>query len=281
MDKKYVAYADLLGFSHKIRTIDHIEAKELIKHFAILINDLWETQKLYREDFQGNIFSDCVVIACDYNRDCLVKLTQFMSELFMKSIIELNLMLKGSITEGNFSREEKTRFGNLQNGLIVGSGVVEAYALGEHKSIRGSIITISQNVRDDLVDSIYSKAIYPNNGIPIDGGENNEKKTVYKLKWAEIDYLSNQVNLNMFIRNAVESKWLDHYYGTLNMFAMYEDSEKRRNLIKSIIINQSTADRRLFIENFYQSSETRLINTLNDVLLEHIEKNELTIKKAN
>ena len=87
----------------------------------------------------------------------------------------------------------------------------------------------------------------------IDGNE------IYELKWGDITFLveNNYSSLNKFVDLACDSKWLDHYYGTLDTFLINESKEDKKDIYIKIIhrINEKHKFNDLdnFIENFMKS----------------------------
>lgn len=88
---------------------------------------------------------------------------------------------------------------------------------------------------------------------------NSEGKDIYELKWGDLIYLieSNYEALNKFIDLGTKSKWLDHYYGTLETFLIKEPDDNKQEIYVRIIERLKSefhyTDLDNFIENYLKS----------------------------
>lgn len=252
---KYVAFIDTLGFKQKLQGIPHSQAKKIIRGFNQEIYQLWQDLGYdHDSEIRGRTFSDSLVVYTEGTSiEHLNKLLAFLIKLYRISIIKCDLPLRGGIAVGEYDDIQATEFDNLQKGIVVGSAFIDAYTLESSHGIKGSKILFKQEIKLKIEKSIKSYAV-KNVKKDSDGNE------IYELKWGDITFLveNNYSALHKFIDLASESKWLDHYYGTLDTFLIKESKEDKRDIYIKIIryINEKHKFNDLdnFIENFMKSN---------------------------
>jgi len=250
---RYVAYIDTLGFKQRITSISHQEAVEVIRQFNQTVYNLWREFNLHEDDtVKGRTFSDSIIIHT-YNSSTqqLNKLLNFVIELYKISITNCDLPLRGGIALGDFDDLHAIEFDNLQKGLLVGTAFIDAYLLESSNEIKGSRLLFGENVQNniELLKNFYTQKVKT-------GKEGNQ---IYEVKWGDLSYLTanNHVALNKYIDLATKSKWLDHYFGTLETFLIKESPENKTEIFISIIErlkgNYKYNDLDNFIENYLKS----------------------------
>jgi hypothetical protein len=251
---KYVAFVDTLGFKRKLQGLSHDQAKDIIRGFNQEIYRLWQDLGYHNDpEIRGRTFSDSLVIFTEGTSiENLRKLLAFLVRLYRVSIIKCDLPLRGGIAVGEYDDIQATEFNNLQKGIVVGSAFIDAYALESANGIKGSKILFKQEIKLKTEKHIASYAV---KSVKKDADGNE----IYELKWADITFLAdnNYASLHKFVDLACESKWLDHYYGTLDTFLINESKEDKRDIYIKIIRRidkmHKFNDLDNFIENFMKS----------------------------
>lgn len=251
---KIVAFVDTLGFKQKISALKHEAAKEVIKKFNSEIYQLWSRFN-YDHDpaIQGQTFSDSLIIYTNNDSDeSLTKILSFLSELYKIAITRVDLPLRGGISIGEFDRIPATNFDNLQKELVIGSAFIDAYFLESTNRIKGSKIVFRHNIHltiEKKLEGFASKKL-----VKLENGE-----YLYELIWGDIEFLSksNYDALEKFIDLASSSKWLDHYYHTLETFLTNEQQTDKHQIFRKILellniqFKYNLTDD--FIENFFRT----------------------------
>ncbi|MCK5138079.1 MAG: hypothetical protein KAR19_20005 [Bacteroidales bacterium] len=229
---KIVAFVDTLGFKQKISTLKHEDAKRVIKSFNSEIYQLWGRLN-YNQDYtiHGQTFSDSLIVYTDNeSNESLRKVLNFLTELYKIAITKVDLPLRGGISIGDFDRIPATNFDNLQKELVIGSAFIDAYFLESTNKIKGSKIIFRHNIHltvEKKLKGFSSKKL-----LRLDNGE-----YLYELIWGDIEFLSksNYEALEKFIDLAVRSKWLDHYYHTLETFLTNEQQTDKHQIFRKIL----------------------------------------------
>ena len=251
---KYVAFIDTLGFKSKLQGLSHLDAKSIIQKFNQEIYRLWKKLGYDNDpDIQGRTFSDSLVVSTAGIKVVhLKKLLSFLVELYKVSIIECDLPLRGGIAAGEYDDIPAIEFDNLQKGIVVGNAFIDAYLLESANGIKGSKLVFKQEVKLKIDKQIKKYSVQKIK-------EDPNKNTIYELKWGDISFLvnNNYASLNKFVDMACQSKWLEHYYGTLDTFLIKESKEDKRDIYIKIVdrINSDHGYNDLdnFIENFMKS----------------------------
>jgi hypothetical protein len=251
---KYVAFIDTLGFKQRIQSIPHEQAVEVIRQFNQSVYNLWRDMGLDRDEtIKGRTFSDSFIIHSRADTDIeLEKIIKFLIRLYKTSITKSDLPLRGGISVGNFEDISAIEFSNLQKGLVVGTAFIEAYLLESDNGIKGSKLLFGQEVNLKIERNLSG---YTTKKVKTD--KNN--RTIYELKWGDLGYLTerNYEALNKLIELGSKSKWLDHYFGTLETFLIKESEDNKQEIYSRIIenlkINYKYNDLDNFIENYLKS----------------------------
>ena len=251
---RYVAFIDTLGFKQRITTISHNEAVDVIRQFNQTVYNLWRESNLHNDKtVRGRTFSDSLIIHSEGESiQELNKILQFLIKLYKKSITFCDLPLRGGIAFGDFDDLQAVEFNNLQKGLIVGTAFIDAYLLESSHQIKGSKLLFGQEINLKIQRQLDN---YQTQKVKAD----KDDKTIYELKWGDLIYLTerNYEALNKFIELATKSKWLDHYFGTLETFLIKESSENKNEIYIRIIERIKSKfkynDLDNFIENYSKS----------------------------
>ena len=251
---KYVAFIDTLGFKQRINSISHEEAVEVIRQFNQSVYNLWSEMNLDNdESIKGRTFSDSFIIHSRSNTiEELDKILKFLIRLYKISITNSDLPLRGGLAIGNYADIRATQFNNLQKGLIVGTAFIDAYLLESSNGIKGSKLLFGQEINLQIENNLPE---YKTKKVKT----NKDGKTIYELKWGDLIYLteSNYEALNKFIELGTKSKWLDHYYGTLETYLIKETEDNKQEIYVRIIerlrSNYKYNDLDNFIENYLKS----------------------------
>jgi len=252
---RYVAFIDTLGFKQRITSVSHDEARNVIKQFNQTIYDLWREFNLHNDEtVRGRTFSDSIIIHSQGESiEELDKILKFIIKLYRISITICDLPLRGGLAFGDFDDLQATEFDNLQKGLVVGTGFIAAYLLESSTQIKGSKLFFGQELNLKIERQLGN---YQTQQVKTDKG-----RTIYELKWGDLIYLTerNYEALNKYIDLAAKSKWLDHYFGTLETFLIKESPENKNEIFVRIIerLKDKTKfkynDLDNFIENYLKS----------------------------
>lgn len=251
---KYVAFIDTLGFKQRITKISHDEAVEVIRLFNQTVFDLWREFNLDQDNsIRGRTFSDSIIIhSRGESIEELKKILNFTMKLYKTSITICDLPLRGGIAFGEFDDLQAIEFNNLQKGLVVGTAFIDAYLMESSNNVKGSKLLFGQEINLKIERQLDN---FQTQKVKID----KDGKTIYELKWGDLTFLTerNYKALNKFIDLATKSKWLDHYFGTLETFLIKETSDNR-NEIYTRIIEKLRNDYKYndldnFIENYLRS----------------------------
>lgn len=251
---KYVAFIDTLGFKQRINSISHEAAVEVIKQFNQSVYDLWHEMGLDNDaSIKGRTFSDSLIIHSQNNTDEeLHKILRFLTKLYKVSIVNLGLPLRGGLANGNFDDIPAKEFDTLQKGLVVGTAFIDAYLLESNNGVKGSKLLFGQEINLKIERELES---FETKKVKTD----SNGRTIYELKWGDLLFLieNNYQALQKFIDLGVKSKWLDHYYGTLETFLIKETEENKHEVYSRIIerlkSNFKYNDLDNFIENYLKS----------------------------
>lgn len=252
---KYVAFIDTLGFTQKLQRSSHDEAKTIIRKFNQEIYRLWQKLEFNNDQaIHGRTFSDSFIIFTnDTEIESLNKLLRFLIDLYRISIINCDLPLRGGISVGEYDDIPAIEFDNLQKGITVGNAFIDAYTLESTYGIKGSKILFKQEIKLKIERNINQQYVVKK----VKKDENGNE--IYELKWGDISFLVEDAytSLIKFIDLAAKSKWLDHYYGTLDTFLINETKEDKTDIyikiVKELKEKYNYRDLDNFIENFMKS----------------------------
>jgi len=251
---RYVAFIDTLGFKQRITKISHEEAVEVIRQFNQSIYNIWRDMGLNNDDtIKGRTFSDSVIVHSQQDsKEELEKIIKFLIRIYKESIIQCDLPLRGGLAIGNFDDIQAVEFDNLQKGLLVGTAFIDAYLLESDNGIKGSKLLFGQEINLKIERQLSG---FETKKVKVDKNGRN----IYELKWGDLIYLTerNYEALNKFIELGSKSKWLDHYFGTLETFLIRESEENKQEIYVRII-EKLKADYKYndldnFLENYLKS----------------------------
>lgn len=272
---KIVAFVDTLGFKQRISSISHMEAKEVIQSFNSEIYQLWQRLN-YNNDhsIHGQTFSDSLIIYTENDSDeSLRKILTFLKEIYKISITKCDLPLRGGISIGDFDRIPASNFDNLQKELVIGTAFIDAYFLESTNKIKGSKLVFRHNI-NLVIEKRFKELFHSKELVKLEDGEQ-----LYELVWGDIEFLthSNYEALNKFIDLANKSKWLDHYYHTLETFLTKENQTSKHQIFHKILVKLKEGgkytDTDNFIENFLKTEGIKnLKKSFLSFLRERIEK---------
>ncbi|MGV3686187.1 MAG: hypothetical protein ACO1NS_11210 [Daejeonella sp.] len=252
---KYVAFIDTLGFKQRITSISHEEAVEVIRRFNEEIYNLWREEGLDNNDLiRGRTFSDSIIVhSTGHTIAELERILQFLVKLYRISITVCDLPLRGGLALGNFDDLQAVEFSNLQKGILVGNGFIDAYILESGNEIKGSKLLFSDQINSRISEC---RTEYVTQKVK-DAADGN---SIYELRWGDVEFLrsENYGPLNKFVDLATKSKWLEHYYGTIETFLIREEQEVKVDIFGRIIdrINENFRYNDLdnFIENYLKGT---------------------------
>lgn len=199
------------------------DAKTFIGDFSSTVYAIFH-QKL--EKINGLIVSDSIILNTnDVTQKSLISLINLVQDICKEEFSQNGILIRGAIAKGEFDSMPAKELENLQKGLIVGQGYVEAYLL------EGSLKTIGIN----LSKAVYDDLQYCNMNFDV-LEEKIEKEEHYILRYITLDYLLNNRNLKRFVELASDSNWLPHYYNAL-YFALKKESNDKK--IEQVFLNLS------------------------------------------
>lgn len=201
---KYVAFLDILGFKNKLGDLKQNEARFFIGNFSGTIFNIFNRYN-FRDKINGYIVSDSLILySNDIERDSLHTLIELIREICKSEFTENGILMRGAITKGEFDKVPAVELPKLKKQLIVGQAYVDAYLLENSVKVLG--INLSEDVYEDI----------SNMDITIDATEEKlDKKTCYIFRYINSEFLINKNNMRQFVKLAMKSKWLPHYYNTI------------------------------------------------------------------
>lgn len=244
---KYVAFLDILGFKNKLKNLSQSEAKKYIGDFSATVYTIF--QSIDSQLINGYIVSDSIIIYTNnISEEGLKALVNVVERICKEEFSRHAILIRGAISKGEFDNIPAIELPHLQKQLIVGQAYVEAYLLED--SVKTIGINLSKNVYQDL----------NNYGVDLNIIEEKIKDQVqYVLRYITIDYLLDENNMSQFVRLAVESNWLPHYYNTM-YFAMKRETNNKKteqvfiNILNLVCDSQPTENWRkidIFIKNTF------------------------------
>lgn len=220
---KYVSFVDMLGFKDLVQRSTQEQACKTVEDFSSLFYSTWQELN-YQEDNKicGFIVSDCAIIYTSSDSpEELDLILRLLLRIFPESIYKNGIMLRASITKGNFEAIPSTDIKNLGKRLIVGKAYVDAYML--ESQFKGSQIIFGEDVVRDIEeinDSDYT--------IKNISREDSANEKYFSLQWASVDEFVKDENIKCFIDLAVKSNWNSHYYSTIHLFVKDISNQKKK-----------------------------------------------------
>lgn len=248
---KYVAFLDILGFKDRLKSMSQVEAKKYIENFSNIILNVFSDSD---ERIKGIVVSDSIILSTlDTSKKSLLILIDTIDKICKSEFRELGILMRGGIAKGEFDNMNVSELPQLKNQLIVGEAYVEAYLLEDTVKTIG--ISISKSVYIDLHN--INKA-----SIIVD--EKINDTDIFLFNYLSVEFLLEKDNLYQFIKLAIESDWLPHYYNTI-YFAIKNKAEQS-NILFPIIYNQI---REIEVSKEYSRLDKYIMNTFNDDVMYH------------
>lgn len=225
---KYVAFLDVLGFKQLLKGYKQYEAEQFIGSLSSLLYRIWDEKHAQEsKNINGYIVSDSIIVYTNDDKpNALEELLGYIIEVSKRAFIEQSVLFRCGIAKGEFNYLKAHSFENLQKGLIVGQAYIDAYLLEDQAKV--SAIIVDKNVADDIKELTTYE---------ITELKGKNQSACYILKWAGIDFLLNDQNMQNYIQLAVKSEWLPHYYNTLYLFISGANNDKKQQQVFENIIN--------------------------------------------
>lgn len=161
-------------------------------------------------------------------KEALSDLLGSVVDLCREEFRENNILIRGAIAKGEFSRIPAEELKNLQKQLIVGDAYVKAY--GMEDSFKSIGVRLSDDVYQDVTNALIDCDIVE---------ESAENEKYYVLRYMNIDYLLQTKGIfHKFILAAKESGWLPHYYNSLYIAMKGVASTKKVDKLFDIILKE-------------------------------------------
>lgn len=220
---KYVAFLDILGFKNRIRSLNQNKAKRFIIDFSKEIYVAFNRQNASNK-INGYIVSDSLILySNDIERESLYDLIELIRDVCETEFKQNGILMRGAIAKGEFDRVPAIELPELEKQLIVGQAYVDAYLLEDSVKVVG--INLSKEVYEDIV----------NMNITLDVVEEKiDKEIHYLFRYINSEFLLQKENLKQFIKLAMKSKWLPHYYNAIYFAIKNETNDKN---IEQIFVN--------------------------------------------
>lgn len=220
---KYVAFLDILGFKNRIRSLIQDKAKRFIIDFSKEIYVAFNRQNASNK-INGYIVSDSLILySNDIERESLYDLIELIRDVCKTEFKQNGILMRGAIAKGEFDRVPAIELPKLEKQLIVGQAYVDAYLLEDSVKVVG--INLSKEVYDDIV----------NMDITLDVVEEKiDKEIHYLFRYINSEFLLQKENLKQFIKLAMKSKWLPHYYNAIYFAIKNETNDKN---VEQIFVN--------------------------------------------
>lgn len=251
---KYVMFLDILGFKKKMNKLRDTEKKvqakainageepiqlKALTEISIFMTKFTETfAECWRElkgsgklkgaeNLEGFIFSDSIIVSTKYIGDKtpenLTPLLELGKKVAQELFVKNNTLVRAGIARGSYNKLEHYNLDDVEKGLLVGQGYLEAHLLEE--STKAPVLGLSKTVYEDLK---MNRELFLNyatsNEMLDDFGEyalyndliSDSDKYIYCYLTDEFLFGdNNRKNLEKFVRLAVESGWLHQYYNAL------------------------------------------------------------------
>ena len=265
---KYVAFLDILGFKEKLKNVNQQEAIEFIGSFSHIAYS--EFCKTTRHFINGFIVSDSIILHTDSDsRNELIELIKLVNSICKNEFTQNGILIRGAISKGEFEDIPASELPQLKKKLIVGQAYVDAYKM--ESSIKAIGIVLGKEVWEDLnncdmVDNVVEESV----------SDKDNKQYIYK--YLTVDFFMNENHLKEFIKQAVKSEWLPHYYNSIYLAIKNETSSKKvdaifNNIIKELEHKYKWRSIDLFIKNSFAKEvfpnyQTRFLRFIRDKIYE-------------
>lgn len=209
--ERFLAFFDILGFKNLIQNNDLDKVLSLMKESFLPV--LKFTNKIYTEN--GLPLSEQLVNYLQFS-DSIVFYTEgslkeefarliHVAKVFIYSCLVTGIPVRGSITHGEFYKE---------NDLFFGKALVEAYEKGEAQQWVGAFINqncvnYAEEHFPGSIDFLLEKGYLVIGDIPVKNGVINEQ---YIINWANEDFLNiirTPQSIRLFFVNMDVEKYLE------------------------------------------------------------------------
>ena len=160
------------------------------------------------------MISDSLIIGTkNADPEALENLLSFTQIICRREFSVNNIALRGAIAKGQFDMLEERHQGSLSLRLLLGQAYVDAYLM--EGSLKTFGIILANEVAEDMheINDIRGFTTYE---------EIINKEVVTVLSYIDRSFFEETHNLEVFVRLAVDAKWLPHYYNTLYYSCMKE-----------------------------------------------------------
>lgn len=230
-DDKFVAYIDILGFKEMVK---NQKARRKLASFQQSIYNIWSESGFQNDrGLNGLAYSDSLTIYSQNDTpDSLNKILNFVGKLYIKSLFEHKIMLRGGLAKGNFDVARVQGFSNLSKSQFFGQAFIDAYLLESNNGIKGCRFVFEEKIKQIIEDEGYSLNL-------IQYG-NLDSNTIFDYFWVDKSQLLENDNkkLNSFYSLAEKEKWTEHYTKTLDLFCLIAGIDKHE-IIKQKLIDVS------------------------------------------
>lgn len=230
-DNKFVAYIDILGFKEMVK---NQQARRKLASYQQSIYNLWSDFGFQNErGINGLAYSDSLTIYSQNDTpESLNKILDFVSKLYVTSLFDHKIMLRGGLAKGEFNVSRVQGFSNLSKNQFFGQAFIDAYLLESNCGIKGGRLVFGEDIKQiiEAEDNFVNSITYGN----LDSND------VFDYFWVDKSQLLENDNkrLNSFYKLAEKEKWIEHYTKTLDLFCLIAGIDKHE-LIKQKLIDVS------------------------------------------
>lgn len=251
--EKYVAFIDILGFKEKIKIFNQDQAERYIVDFSQMLYDSWKDGKRNKsQNISGYIFSDSIIVySKNDGKESLQEIVEFLIDIYKKAFSRNRIFFRGGLAKGDFNKINGFGFDNLTKGLLVGKAFVEAYTMESQN--KGSVLQISENVKNDIEE--YLPERYEIRTLE------KKKEFFYFLDWLTADFFIETKNFQIFLDEAIDSKWLPHYYETIYQVLTKEEMSKRMDILKKIYEYVDSKEKYIGLDIFIKNAFSESVNS--------------------
>lgn len=188
--KRFVLYADLMGFSNRVTFSRHKDLKKELQRFK----NLWQNRisPLEKSNHIKSVqFSDSILIVANGTSQKMFNLITKAAVCLMQSAIKQNFPIKGVLAQGEFSYDK-------ENELYFGLPLVEAYQL--HNEMHYYGIVVHHSAVPIVKKYSDAKTPYTKMTIPLKSGNASH----YHLSWYSLDETLNSNSIKLRVND-----WLD------------------------------------------------------------------------
>lgn len=233
-DNKFVAYIDILGFKDMVK---NKRAQVKLASFQQSIYNLWSDFGFQNErGINGLAYSDSLTIYSQNDTpESLNKILQFVGKLYVSSLFDHKIVLRGGLAKGEFDVTRVQGFSNLSKSQFFGQAFIDAYLLESNNGIKGCRFVFGEDIKHiiETEDNFLNSIKYGN----------LDSNNIFDLFWVDKSQLLENGNkkLNSFYALAKKEKWTEHYTKTLDFVCLIAGIDKYE-LIKQKLIDNPQND---------------------------------------